>query len=55
MSHKPMKDEHEKRVVFMYTKWNALERLDKDETLQKKKKEKEAGKLDSKRTLKDRK
>lgn len=39
-----MKDEHE-RVVFMDTKWNALERLDKDESLQKLK---QAGKLDGK-------
>lgn len=43
-----MKDEHEKRVVFMYTKWSALERLDKDESLKK-----EASKLDGKTTVKD--
>lgn len=40
MSHKPMKDEHEKRDVFMYTEWNVLERLEKEESL----KMKEAGK-----------
>lgn len=38
-----------KKVVFVYTKWSALGKLDKDESLQKK----EAGKLDSKTTVKD--
>lgn len=28
-----MKDEHEKRAVFMYTEWDVLERLEKDESL----------------------
>lgn len=45
-----MKDEHEKRVIFMYSKRNSLERLDKDESLQK---IKEAGKFDGKTTVKD--
>lgn len=32
MSHKPMKDEHEKRVVFMYIEPNTLKRFNKGES-----------------------
>lgn len=44
-----MKDEAEKRAVFMYTEWNVLESLEKDESL----KMKGAGKRDSKTAATD--
>lgn len=52
MSHKPVKDARGKRAVFMRTRWNAVEGLDKDESLPK---IKEAGKLDGKTNVKDKK